>query len=244
MAGEPPHRKAGGRPLEGVMSALEFDGKDLEDALTAAVAALGRPASELDYEVLEGGRKGVFGLGARPVRIRVAIPAGVVAARSISPAPAKPKPVASTPDSTPGAALREIVSRMGFDLGVEEARRDGTLELTLDGPDRKNLMARDGELLSAIEFVLNRMGRRAWPDETSVRLVCRGFRSERDDELVSMVREAAAQVARSGVPRRLRAMNPYERRVVHMTVRELPGMTTVSEGDGFLKRVRVEKLAP
>ena len=95
---------------------------------------------------------------------------------------------------------------MGFDLRVEEARPDGTLELTLDGPDRKPLMAKDGELLLAIEFVLNRMGRRAWPDEPSVRLVCRGFRSERDDELVSMVREAAAQVARSGVPRSLRAM--------------------------------------
>jgi predicted RNA-binding protein Jag len=39
-------------------------------------------------------------------------------------------------------------------------------------------------------------------------------------------------------------MNPYERRVVHMTVRELPGLTTVSEGDGFLKRIRVERLAP
>jgi len=226
------------------MSALEFDGKDLEDALSAAVAALGRPASELDYEVLEGGRKGVFGLGARPVRIRIAVPAGVVAARPSSPAPAIPKPLVPTTDSPPGAALREIVSRMGFDLSVEEARLDETLELTLDGPDRKTLMAKDGELLSAIEFVLNRMGRRAWPDEPSVRLVCRGFRSERDDDLVSMVREAAAQVARSGVPRRLRAMNPYERRVVHMTVRELPGMTTVSEGDGFLKRVRVEKLAP
>lgn len=230
------------------MDAKEFDGKDLEDALGAAVAALGRPASELDYEVLEGGRKGVFGLGARPVRIRVAVVAeaveGVPNARSLPPQPANRKLSVSATDSPPRVALREIISKMGFDLGVEEARRDGTLELTVDGPDRKSLTARDGELLLALEFVLNRMGRRAWPDDPSVRLVCRGFRSERDDELVQMVKEAAAQVARSGVPRRLRAMNPYERRVVHMTVRELPGMTTVSEGDGFLKRIRVEKLAP
>jgi spoIIIJ-associated protein len=116
--------------------------------------------------------------------------------------------------------------------------------LTLDGPDRKRLTARDGELLSAIEFVLNRMGRRAWPEEPAVHLLCRGFQSERDDELVEMVRKAAAEVARSGLPHTLSAMNPYERRVVHMTVRELPGLTTVSEGDGFLKRVRVERIAP
>jgi spoIIIJ-associated protein len=100
------------------------------------------------------------------------------------------------------------------------------------------------ELLSALEFVLNRMGRRAWPDEPPVHVVCSGFRSERDGELVEMVREAAAEVTRSGQPCRLHAMNPYERRVVHMTVREHPGLTTVSEGDGFLKRVRVEKSAP
>lgn len=229
------------------MDANEFDGKDLEDALGAAVAALGRPASELDYEVLEGGRKGVFGLGARPVRIRVAKVAGAVGVA----VPGQPLPpptirsaAASTTDSPPHTALREIVAKMGFDLRIEEARLDGTLELTVDGADRKRMTARDGELLAAIEFILNRMGRRAWPDEPSVRVVCRGFRSERDDELVELVREAAAQVSRSGLPRRLREMNPYERRVVHMTVRELPGLTTVSEGDGFLKRVRVEKIAP
>jgi spoIIIJ-associated protein len=228
------------------MDATEFDGKDLSEALDAAEKALGRPASELDYEVLEGGRKGVFGLGARPVRIRVAGSAPAGAARRPStpePTPVEPEfPAAAV--SAPGTALAEILVRMAFDVRIAEERRDGTLELNLDGPDRKRLTARDGELLVALEFVLNRMGRRAWPDEPSVRLLCRGFRSERDDDLVEMVRQAAAQVARSGRPHRLQAMNPYERRVVHMTIREHPGLTTVSEGDGFMKRVRVEKIAP
>lgn len=223
------------------MESTEFDGKDLEDALSAAAEALGRPASELDYEILEGGRKGVFGLGARPVRIRVA---GGLAARPPSAARAAAAPPPPMAVSPPATTLGDIVAKMGFDLRVEEARRDGTLELTLDGPDRKRLTAHDGELLSALEFLLNRMGRRAWPDEPPLRLLCRGFRSERDNELVGLVREAAARVARSGLPHRLHAMNPYERRVVHMTVREVPGLTTVSEGEGFLKRVRVEKIAP
>ena len=225
------------------MDAKEFDGKDLDDALGVAAESLGVPASELDYEVLEGGRKGVFGLGARPVRIRVAT-SGVAAASRVSPQPVALSPAIVAPASPPAATLRDIVDKMGFDLRVEEARRDGTLALTLDGPDRKRLTAKDGELLSALEFVLNRMGRRAWPDEPPVHVICRGFRSERDDELVELVREAAAQVASSGLPHRLHEMNPYERRVVHMTVREHPGLTTVSEGDGFLKRVRVEKIAP
>jgi spoIIIJ-associated protein len=234
------------------MGGHEFDGKDLDDALRAAAETLGRPAAELDYEILEGGRKGVFGLGARPIRIRVAefervdAPLKPPPTRVTAPRPAPPPapPRANTALSPAGSALREIFEKMGFDLRIEETRRDGALELTVDGADLARVTAKDGELLSAVEFILNRMGRRSWPDEPPVHVVGRGFRSERDDELVLLVRQAAAQVTKSGVPRRLPAMNPYERRVVHMTVREHPGLTTVSEGDGFMKRVRVEKLAP
>ena len=217
----------------------EYDGKDLEDALQAAAGALGKRPDELEYELLEGGRKGVFGLGAKPVRIRVtSSPATGAKAATASSAVAPPE----TGAPGPAHELRDIVRLMGFDLTIEESRRDGSLELVVDGPDRKALTARDGELLTAIEFLLSRMGRRLWPDAPPLRLVCRGFRNERDVDLVELIREVATQVSRSGQPKRLHAMNAYERRVVHMTVREFEGLTTVSEGDGFLKRVRIEKL--
>jgi spoIIIJ-associated protein len=228
------------------MEPMEFDGKDLDDALAVAALALGRPASELDYEILEGGRKGVFGLGARPVRVRIAAITAAVAQESLPSIAAPVPPRAAAPasaSSAPAAALATIFTLMGFHIEVRETRRDASLELSLDGPDRKRLTAKDGELIGSLEFVLARMGRRAWPDEPSVRLVCQGFRSGKDDELSGIAREAASEVARTGRPHRLRAMNPYERRVVHMTVREFKGLTTVSEGDGFLKRVRVEKIA-
>ena len=220
------------------MGFMEFDGKDLDEALAAAAAALGRPASEMDYELVEGGRKGVFGLGARPVRIRVAN------GESEPPAQAPAAAPEAALESAPARALADLIGRMRFELRVEESRRNGSLELLLDGPDAGRLTAKDGELLGAVEFVLNRMGRRLWPGEPNVRVLCRGFRSERDGGLVQQVREAAARVAESGQPRRLREMNPYERRVVHVTVREFAGLTTVSEGNGFLKRVRIEKIAP
>jgi len=223
------------------MDLMEFDGKDLDEALAAAAEALGHPVSDLDYVILEGGRKGVFGIGARPVRVRVS---GSAATSGRSEGPITAPVPASSARSAPGEALARIVHYMGYDLNIEETRRDGALELALDGPDRKRLAARDGELISALEFVLSRMGRRAWPDDSQVRLTCPGFRSGKDAAIVELARKAAAEVARSGRPTRLRPMNPYERRVVHVTVRELKGLTTVSEGDGFLKRVRVEKIAP
>jgi spoIIIJ-associated protein len=164
-------------------------------------------------------------------------------------APAKParpilEPAASAGAGSPQASmLRRIIAAMEFDLTVQETAGERGIEMVLDGPDRDRLTKGDGELLGALEFVLGRMGRRAWPGDIDIRLTCRGFRSGRDLELVEMARVAAAQVARSGRPKRFHAMNPYERRVVHVTVREFDGLTTISEGEGFLKRVRVEKIA-
>lgn len=220
---------------------IEFDGKDLDEALSAAAAAMGRPVGELDYELVEGGRKGVFGLGARPVRIRVR---GELPIPPLERAPAAAPPVATPDDggSAPKRTLLRMLRLMGFALEASESRRGGVLEIVLDGPDRKRLLAKDGELLTALEVVLSRMGRRAWPDDLSIRLTCPGFASDRDDDLVERVREAASEVTRSGDRRHLPAMNPYQRRIVHMTVREFPGLRTVSEGEGFLKRIRVEKI--
>jgi spoIIIJ-associated protein len=230
------------------MNVLEFDGKDLDDALRAAGRALRLPIERLDYELVEEGRKGVFGLGARPVRIRVksdgapsARPEEPETSPAERPAPEPPAAQDGAVGSAAAATLRRIIDLMGLSLVLEEVRRDGSLEIVADGPDRRRLTAKDGELLDALEFVLNRMARRQWPEGPPVRLVCRGFTSERDVDLVALVREVASQVARSGQPKRLHAMNPYERRVVHVTVREFAGLTTVSEGDGFLKRVRVQK---
>ena len=210
----------------------EFDGKDLEEALTAAASAVGLPAGELDYELLEGGRKGVFGLGSRPVRIRVTTAAAT---------PAMPA-TAATEVSAPRHMLDDVVRLMGFSLTSAEVRRDGVLELSLDGADRGLLLEREGELITALETLLGRMGRRAWPDEPAVRVTCPGYVNHEDAGLVERVRKLAEDVLRAGGRRTLPAMNPYERRIVHMTVREFRDLRSSSDGEGFLKRIHVEKI--
>ena len=106
------------------------------------------------------------------------------------------------------------------------------------------LTAKNGELLSAMQFVLNRMSRRTWPDAGRIDLGGResGGSRQRDDDLVELAREAAEQVSRTGKTRKLQPMNAYERRLVHLTVREFPGLSSNSDGDGSLKRVRISKV--
>jgi spoIIIJ-associated protein len=227
-----------------------YEGKDLEEALQSAAVALGVPEPELHYEIVEQGRRGVFGLGAKSVRIRVFPPLAGSAEERVgqSPRPTPPAPPSPSPADSGAAgeidrALRQIIGLMGLQLDVRREPGSGEgVTLTLTGEDRKFLKESNGELLYALQFVLNRMARRAWPGAGRIQLTCDGPSRRRDEELVAIAREAAQQVARTGRTQKLQPMNAYERRLVHLVVREFAGLTSSSDGDGSLKRVRISKI--
>jgi spoIIIJ-associated protein len=129
---------------------------------------------------------------------------------------------------------------MQLDLRARVSRRGDGCRVELVGPDRKALLQNDGELIAALQFLLNRMGRRAWPHAGHVQLDCDGYKHTREESVVELAREVASVVARTGQPKRLHPMNPFERRLVHMTVQEFSGLTSRSDGDGFLKQITVE----
>ena len=226
------------------MDLREFQGVDLDEALNAASAALGRPVDELAWELVEEGRKGVFGLGARRVRVRVAAvepPAVAPAAPPPREAALREVPAPAEPSGGLEATANRMLSLMGMRARAIASPHASGSTLRIEGQDVKALLRNDGEVLEALEFLLQRMGRRAWPEAGSVRIECEGFRDRRDEELVELAREAAQAVASTGRARHLDDLNPYERRLVHLAVRETPGVVSRSEGEGFLKRVRIER---
>ena len=66
-----------------------------------------------------------------------------------------------------------------------------------------------------------------------------GYRRGKDIELRQMAKLLAEKARQSGVDQQLGPLNPYERRLVHMAVAEVPGVTTESIGDAFSKTVLI-----
>jgi spoIIIJ-associated protein len=65
------------------------------------------------------------------------------------------------------------------------------------------------------------------------------YRKGKDVELTQMAKLIAEKVKQSGVDQQLGPLNPYERRLVHIAVAEVPGVTTESIGDAFSKTVHI-----
>ncbi len=236
-----------------------FEGKDLGEALDHAAEELGIPEAELHYEILEQGRRGLLGLGVKSVRIRVMPPLDAETpgltdqpvqqpeerpsrkSAKRAPRPAQQGVVTETSQKVEKTVQR-MIELMGLDLKVEGSAQNDGVSLQLRGPDQKMLTSRNAELLSAIQFLLNRMSRRSWPDAGRIHVSCNGQARRRDDDLVALAKKVAQQVSSTGRTKKLQPMNAYERRLVHIAVREFAGLTSNSDGAGALKRVRISKV--
>ena len=80
---------------------------------------------------------------------------------------------------------------------------------------------------------------RSLPDDKRVFVDALQYRKGKDIELRQMAKLLAEKVKQTGLDQQLGPLNPYERRIVHMAVAEVPGVTTESVGDAFSKTILI-----
>ena len=227
-----------------------FDGATVEDAVAAAARALGIPAEQLRYVALDTGTVAARGLTARPARIAVLLraPAGPAAAGhrppAVSPAAAPPGVLGVT---AVAAEIRELIRDLAraadADVAGEVTATDEAVVVRLEGKGKDLLLEDEGDVLEALEYLLQLMYRRAIEPRRLV-VDCEGYRSDRDRALHDEALALAAAVAGDGVPRKMRALNSYERRVVHAALTGHPEVHTFSVGEGSERRVTVAPKPP
>lgn len=171
--------------------------------------------SGLKVEVLEEGKR-LFGILSKKMRV------------SVSRVPAS-----GPQDELP--FLKDLLSRM--ELSVEPVVGDeGNINLT--GEDAGIVIGRYGETLKAIEFVTNIFLRERQP-ERRIRLDSDGYRMRRQESVEKVALAAAREVQRKGRPVRLEPMSSWERRIVHITLKDRGDVETSSVGTEPMRRVVV-----
>jgi spoIIIJ-associated protein len=137
--------------------------------------------------------------------------------------------------------LEEIVSFFGINVDVEAEQTDDGIELNIgSSTSSPRLIGHRGETLRAIEFLVNQMVKHHDAAAPRVLVDVAGYREARRQTLQDMATEIAARVKESGQEEELKPMNPAERRIVHMALREIDGVETESRGHDRERRIVVK----
>jgi len=138
--------------------------------------------------------------------------------------------------------LNAVFDSAGLELRAHlgEQEEAGCL-LNIDGADSSLLLMEGGELLEALQHILNQAFGRMLPREE--RIVCdvENFRATREAELRAMARHAAERVRTTGIAFTFGPMNPNERRVIHMALATEEDLSTESVGEGNARRLKVSR---
>lgn len=144
-------------------------------------------------------------------------------------------------DST--APIVDFLNRFNAALGVAspidvDHSADGP-RLNMTGDDIEILVRHRGEALKALQHVVDMAYGRELGEEKRVFIDALGYRRGKDLELRQMAKFLATKAKDTGIDQQVGPLNPYERRLVHMSVAEVPGVYTESIGDAFTKTVTI-----
>ena len=133
--------------------------------------------------------------------------------------------------------LERFVSAMGVRAKVTIEQRPEGPRLNLDGEEAEILVRHRGEALKALQHVVDMAFGRKLPEDQRVFVDALDYRKGKDVELRQMAKLLAEKAKQTGLDQQIGPLNPYERRLVHLAVAEVPGVTTESVGDAFSKTV-------
>ncbi|GAB4265734.1 MAG: protein jag [Candidatus Promineifilaceae bacterium] len=144
------------------------------------------------------------------------------------------------------AVVAELMAKMGFDVAVAyklsevddmTGRRMVIVEIS--GEDLGTLIGPRGETLNAIQYLTRLMVGHKLHRRAELMVDVQGYRERRSQALARLAERMAHKALKRRRPMILEPMPPYERRIIHMTLRDFDGVTTSSVGEGKRRRVRI-----
>jgi len=209
------------------MEEIRRSAPSVEEAVAAALKDLGLTEQEVDVEVVQEPRQGLFGVGAQEAVV-------VVRSRARSGAPTEDE----LDEQADIAAdfLEGLLERMGIAASVEPNFEDGTMYVDVIGPEPDDedmglLIGRHGQTLESLQELSRVVVAQRTGTRPRIVVDVEDYRKRQIDRLVARTGELAAKVARSGREEALEPMNPFMRKVVHDAVASVEGVESGSEGE-------------
>lgn len=128
----------------------------------------------------------------------------------------------------PKQTLQKLLDLLGFQVTVEESHMDDGLLLDVKTDDSGRLIGRQGQTLSDLQYITNRLLFQQDSSAPKIMVDVSGYRAQAREALVKKAKEAAEKVRRWGDVVELEPLSAFDRRIIHQALKDDPGIETYS----------------
>ncbi len=237
-------------------TSIEAIAPSVEEAILKGAKEWGLPTEAFDVEVLDEGTKGLLGFGVRQARVRLTVRSSSDTGRVDVKREETVRQASEMQSSVEGSdeealqitqeTVSELLQRMGIEARIEahwgEADAPGKIRplfLDIHGDDLSILIGRRGETLTALQYITRLIVGKELKRPVAVLIDVEGYRARREQQIRRLAQQMAIQAIETSRTMSLEPMPAYERRVVHIELRDNPDVDTVSVGERDQRKVTI-----
>jgi spoIIIJ-associated protein len=225
------------------MKSIEISARTVAEAVELALAQLGKDRDEVAIAVLDSGESGDEAL------VRVTVVDDDEDGEAPSAPPARAATTIEEVQEIARGILDDLLQRMDIHAYVtpvvtrvpgQKGDVEETITLHVEGADEEAmglLIGRRGETLRSLQFLLNLLVSRRVQKWPQIVVDVGNYRQRRQESLEGLARRMAERVRQTGRPIMLEPMAAYERRIVHLALREDKTIYTESSGEGETRKI-------
>ena len=213
-----------------MMPEIVQEAKTIEEAVANALTELNTDASNVEIEVLQEPGKGLFGK-AKAAKVKVKLKE-----KGESNPPAQ---VSETDMQAGRKVLKEILDLIGIpDAEINtKQQEEGIVLMDINSEAGGLIIGKHGQTLSSLQYLINRIIRTQEDEKVKYILDVGEYRVRHQKVLEKMADSSAKKVIANQEKEVLSEMNAFDRRIIHMRIKENPEVETYSEGEGNYKKV-------
>jgi spoIIIJ-associated protein len=209
--------------MEEIMSAMEIEGKSVEEAIETACQRLSLPADQLEIEIVSHGSSGIFGIGTRNAKILVS--------------PKESGDATSLQEAK--EILENILTHFQIPAKVEANWVENRIRLDIASNGSGLLIGKRGQTLHSLQYIVNKIYNRRGTRKAHIIIDTENYRERRRQALIEVARNLANRAKKSSKPATSSPLSAYDRRIIHLALKDDREVRTKSKGDGVLRKVVV-----
>jgi spoIIIJ-associated protein len=141
-----------------------------------------------------------------------------------------------------GQVLEKLLGHMGLEAEVVATEDDERVTLEIKGPETGLVIGKKGQTLDSIQYLVNKIVSQGVPEDAEskpINVDAEGYRGRRAESLQELAGRLAEKAKRTGRPVEAEPMSAADRRIIHVALAEMEGISTHSEGEGIYRHLVV-----